>query len=134
MIAFCSKCTQLIRGKEHNLHGLDLTPEQVGAARVQEFDSLAAAMLGHINQRHTDREKGAEASLQEELSAVMYLAGKVYAMSLAQSTDDEHFEALREAWRASIFAALALTSTSEAYATGTADGTAAGSSPPPAGS
>jgi hypothetical protein len=114
MIAFCQKCGQLIRGRQ--TADVGLTGEQKAAARIQDFDSLAAAMLGHINERHTQPETGAASSAMQELSAVMYLAGKVYAMSLAQSTDDEHFEALREAWRAAIMATVF----PRAYADGTA--------------
>jgi hypothetical protein len=123
MIAFCQKCGQLVRGRQ--TADVGLSDSQKAAARIQDFDTLATAMLGHINERHTERETGAPSSLQEELSAVMYLSGKVYAMSHAQSTDDEHFAELRDAWRAAITAVFA-----RAYATDAAPPESPPAAPP----
>jgi hypothetical protein len=101
MIAFCGVCGQLVRGKE--VPGL--------SAELQEFDNLAGAMLHHIFERHTKR-TGPEPSAGEQLSAVMNLAGKVYAMSHAQTpaateTDAaRQFEQLRDAWREAIQQAI----------------------------
>jgi hypothetical protein len=133
MIAFCGVCGQLVRGKE--IPGIAPDPETKAKAELQEFDNLAGAMLHHIFERHTKR-TGPEPSAGDQLSAVMNLSGKVYAMSHAQTpaateTDAaRQFVQLRDAWRESVQRALFPI----AYADGTADGTAAPSSAPPAGS
>lgn len=109
MIAFCGVCGQLIRGKE--IPGLSADPEIQAKAELQEFDNLAGSMLHHIFERHTKRD-GPQPSAGEQLSAVMNLSGKVYAMSHAQTpaaTDTDaarQFVQLRDAWRESVQRAL----------------------------
>lgn len=61
-------------------------------AEISEFDLLASRMMTHIGLKHEQH------SL--EMTAVMHLAAKVYAMTWAESPQEEpNYSALREAWR-----------------------------------
>jgi hypothetical protein len=63
-------------------------------AEISTFDLLAGRMSEHLNEH---------AEQAAEMMAVMYLAGKVYAMTWAESPQSEpEFSALRESWRTGI--------------------------------
>jgi hypothetical protein len=59
---------------------------------ISEFDLLAGRMMNHIGSAHREHTL--------EMTAVMHLAAKVYAMTWAEAPGDEpNYSALREAWR-----------------------------------
>lgn len=95
MIATCQLCRAII---EAHRGPMILEPGQDPAAieavtAISEFDLLAGRMANHISERHRNHAM--------ELSAVGFLACKMYAMVHANSTEEE-FGSLRAAWRAGI--------------------------------
>ena len=72
--------------------------ELLAIAELAEFDLLAGKMYAHILERHPNHAR--------EMSAVAYLAGKVYAMTWCNSAGDE-FATLRKTWRKTFLTELA---------------------------
>ena len=71
-----------------------LDPEAAIAIRdISTFDLLAGRMHAHVAMFHQDQ--------AAEMSAIMFLSGKVYAMTWAESSDPE-YKPLRESWRTGI--------------------------------
>lgn len=109
MTAYCQHCGALIIGRE--VAGLFLmrqapgTPEptaeqiedfqrQAEAARhVQNFDLLAGQMAAHLAEAHH--------AIAQEMAAAASLAGKVFAMTHAKSSD-QNFDRLRGSWRGGV--------------------------------
>lgn len=65
---------------------------------IADFDLLAARVAQHINEHHRRQ--------AQEMSAVMFLAGKVYAMTYAESSTEPNFKKLRVSWRKAIMSQL----------------------------
>ena len=106
MICVCQICNELLHAREvstpsikpgagQQTIGSDADPALVARAQLdlQNFDLLAQVMYKHIAERHREH--------AEQMTAVMHLAAKVYAMTHAASSRPE-FEILREGWRRGI--------------------------------
>lgn len=92
MNCMCKECGQLIHGPI--TMAVILRPgstEESGRmlADLGEFDLLAQRMLMHVSEYHPQQ--------NEELTAVMGLAGKVYSMVQGTSIEPK-FRSLRKAW------------------------------------
>ena len=95
MIALCGVCREIVRAAEvmtRILPGAE-TDEQRAQRELQDFDLLAGAMAEHLNQRHQQHAM--------EMTAMMFLAGKAYAMRWAESTEPR-MALMRDAWRAGV--------------------------------
>ena len=110
MICVCQICNELLHAREvstpsikpgagQQTIGSDADPALVARAQLdlQNFDLLAQVMYKHIAERHREH--------AEQMTAVMHLAAKVYAMTHAASSRPE-FEILREGWRRGILMGL----------------------------
>jgi hypothetical protein len=72
-------------------------------AEISEFDLLASRMMTHIGMAHEHEAL--------EMSAVMHLAAKVYAMTWAEQPSAEpNYSALRDAWRTGVLHQMSMTS------------------------
>lgn len=104
MTCTCQLCGQpLFGGMSTIMLDPGGTPEEhqksQALADIADFDLLAARVAQHINEHHKRREA-------QEMSAVMFLAGKVYAMTYGESSTEPNFKKLRVAWRKAIMAQL----------------------------
>lgn len=95
MTAACQLCGQIISADA--VVNVLLTPgeDAMAALNVAEFDLLAGRMAQHLSAVHP-RESA-------QAAKVMFLAGKVYAMTWAESGTEPNFKRLRSAWRKTIF-------------------------------
>lgn len=104
MTATCSLCGHVVRVESAGMI-IDPGTDPAAAAAVAEislFDRLAGRMSQHLEE-HRDQ--------SAEMVAVMHLAAKVYAMTWAESKDEEpEYSALREAWRTGILTMMQNTS------------------------
>lgn len=90
--ATCQICGQLIYGRSLlmvDANQLTMS-EQKQIADLQEFNSLAGQMTGHISNMHPEHAR--------EMAAIGFLAAKVYAMTWAESITED-FGPLRKSWR-----------------------------------
>ena len=102
MTAKCQLCGAVVRAETA---GMILNPgsDPAAAAAIAEislFDLLAGRMSQHM-ERHAEQ--------NAEMIAVMHLAGKVYAMTFAESPEEPEYSKLREAWRTGILQMMAST-------------------------
>lgn len=97
----------------------------IAIAEISTFDLLAGRMHAHIAMVHQDQ--------AAEMSAIMFLAGKVYAMTWAESADPE-YQALRESWRTGILNMLVSKSNPVVEVQAVADAEPDSSVAPPSGS
>ena len=103
MTARCQICGATVEaaGGPMLLNPFD-NPEAAMAIReISTFDLLAGRMHAHLAMCHQDQ--------AAEMAAIMFLAGKVYAMTWAESAEPE-YQALRESWRSGILNMLQSTS------------------------
>jgi hypothetical protein len=96
MIAACQICGQLLAGKSI-VTELPVSEKARAALDLQQFDLLAAEVAKHLMIHHRDQ--------AYELTAFTNLAGKVYAMTQVESSE-ENFDLMRASWRAGIMRAL----------------------------
>jgi len=103
------------------------TPAHEYFVRLAEFDLLAGRMSAHLLQDHQQE------SMQ--MSAVQFLAGKVYAMTWCASATTPEFDELREKWRKAVLEQLVITTAEgQAAEAGAGDSSAPAAPPPPSGS
>lgn len=103
MTGTCQLCGQTLFG---GMSTITLNPgateeehqKSQALADISDFDLLASRVAQHINEHHR-REA-------QEMSAVMFLAGKVYAMTYGESSTEPNFKKLRVSWRKAIMAQL----------------------------
>jgi hypothetical protein len=97
--AICQLCGEIIQGPEApaELHIFGRSEDELRARALQEFDALAGKVAEHIANRHD--------TAAQEMTAICFLSGKVFAMSHAESTIP-NFGEMREAWRATIISAM----------------------------
>lgn len=98
MTATCALCARTFVIDKPYFGPLPETdPEALAAHRLSEFDLLAGKMMQHLGETH-------ERQLSE-MTAVMHLAAKVYAMAWANE-EDADFTAIRESWRTTTMTAI----------------------------
>lgn len=97
----------------------------VAIAEISTFDLMAGRMHAHIAMFHQDQ--------AADMSAIMFLAGKVYAMTWAENPDPE-YALLRESWRTGILTMLQSTSNPIAVQDVAADASPSSSDAAPSGS
>lgn len=127
MTSSCRLCGQVISGPETTAVILDpdIDPREAAAmAELAEFDLLAGKVSLHISQHHAD--------FAAEMTAVGYLAAKVYAMNLTNESSVK-FRSLRQAWRRGIMLMFEAT-LGKIQAAGAADPGGSSSDPDPSGS
>lgn len=95
MTATCQICgaTVAAEGGPMLLNPFNNPEAAIAIREISTFDLLAGRMHAHIAMFHQDQ--------AAEMSAIMFLSGKVYAMTWAESSDPE-YKPLRESWRTGI--------------------------------
>lgn len=105
MTAICQLCGIVVRADNAPMiitppPGIDADGAKV-VLEISLFDKLAGRMTQHLEQHEFQN---------GEMVAVMFLAAKMYAMTFAESSEDEpEYSALRDAWRTGILQMLQTT-------------------------